>query len=187
MKTITPLIINPFNNPLFALDPQIGISKDINSTYLLCSTYFSSNPSIFRLHSTLTKFYSNYNSLIRSHLIINNLILFVSEFIGNERLITLNDISKNICISEIHLYKTVRKELGISPRILLQDYYVSQIIILYISYGLSIKEITEKLGFQETSSLCHFFKRKSGYTISALKKIQNNDLNSFSKVSNNLH
>lgn len=70
----------------------------------------------------------------------------------------LEDICKEIHISESYLYKAFMKVLKMSPKIFIRLYKVKQAEQLLKSSDLSIKEIAEKVGFSSSNYFSNVFK-----------------------------
>lgn len=67
-----------------------------------------------------------------------------------------------LCITPYYLYKITYSTIKMSPKELINSQLILEIKMLLSSTYLSIKEISQKLGFEEPSYLSRFFRRHTG-------------------------
>ncbi len=67
-----------------------------------------------------------------------------------------------LCISTDYLYKLTSGQTGQSPKEFIDQYVVMRISTLLSATDLSLKSIADDMGFEDTSYMCRFFRRRTG-------------------------
>ena len=76
--------------------------------------------------------------------------------------IGISDIADNIGISRAYLNSAFQKELGISAQTFLIDYKMHKAASLLVSTSLSIKEVSNSVGYEDQLVFSKAFKKKFG-------------------------
>ncbi len=84
----------------------------------------------------------------------------------------VNFYADKLCITPCYLYKVVSKELDISPKEMIEHYTLQALKILLSTTDLSMKEIAEKLNFEDPSYLNRFFRKHVGITLTDFRASQ---------------
>lgn len=86
------------------------------------------------------------------------------EYIKNmyQHGIGISDIADNIGISRAYLNSAFQKELGISAQTFLIDYKMHKAASLLMSTGLSVKEVSNQVGYDDQLVFSKAFKKKFG-------------------------
>ena len=79
-----------------------------------------------------------------------------------EKGISVNDIAKKIGVDRTCLYRTFKRELGVSPVEFLINYRLERAVILMKQCSLSASNAAVAVGFCDASHFCRAFKKKFG-------------------------
>lgn len=102
-------------------------------------------------------------SATRSSILIYKFMNLIMEHGAENR--NVNFYADKLCITPFYLYKVAVKEWRITPKELIDNYVIAEIKILLTTTDLSIKEIAERLHFEDASYLNRFFKRQTGSSL----------------------
>lgn len=78
--------------------------------------------------------------------------------------------AKELCITPFYLSQITKKLFNDSPKDLINRQVILEIKALLSSSDVSIKEIAERLNFDDPSYMCRYFKRQTGVSLSAYRK-----------------
>ena len=93
---------------------------------------------------------------------ILKLIGYISEHVSeNITVATLADIS---CLTESHLVKAFRKELGVTPLQYIIKKRIQHAQTLLLGTEMTVSEVSQSAGFTDSSYFVRLFKRHIGYT-----------------------
>ena len=95
-------------------------------------------------------------------------IKYIKKHYGEK--ISISDIAGSLFISENHLIRVFKKDVGVTPHKYLNDYRILTSAYFLRSSALSIREISESVGFSSTSLFITSFKRVYGCTPNEYKK-----------------
>lgn len=70
--------------------------------------------------------------------------------------------AERLCITPDYLYKICRRVYGVSPKELIDEMLMVEIKTLLSDTTLSVKQIAERLHFEDDSYMCRFFRRMTG-------------------------
>lgn len=73
-------------------------------------------------------------------------------------------------ITPDYLYKITMKEWQITPKKVIKNYLIAEIKILLTTSDITIKEISERLVFEDASYLNRFFKKQVGFTLTEYRE-----------------
>lgn len=76
--------------------------------------------------------------------------------------ITVSDIAENVGISRAHLNQSFQKELGLSAQKFLIDFRMHRAANYLASTALSVKEISNMVGYEDQLTFSKAFKKKFG-------------------------
>lgn len=76
--------------------------------------------------------------------------------------IKVADIAENIGISRAHLNHAFQKEVGVSIQKFLIDYRMHKAANMLVSTGLSVKEVSSQVGYEDQLTFSKAFKKKFG-------------------------
>ncbi|MCR8636880.1 helix-turn-helix transcriptional regulator [Paenibacillus radicis (ex Xue et al. 2023)] len=88
----------------------------------------------------------------------NQLLTFLHKNLN--RKVTLQEVSRELTISQSHLERLVKKEFGCGVIELYNQLRINKACSLLSNSHYSIENISEHLGFYDTSHFSHFFKQK---------------------------
>ena len=98
----------------------------------------------------------------REQIIVKSFIEYLEMQVCKNELITVNKAARTIFVSTIYLRQCCKKVLGLSPKIIINKRTVEKSIYLFHNLSICENVISEKMGFADESSFCHFFKRQTG-------------------------
>lgn len=75
---------------------------------------------------------------------------------------SIEDLSADVALSRVHLYRKVKKLLGISPSRYIRDYRLKKAIAILSSEEVRISELADRVGFQDANYFLKCFKEKFG-------------------------
>lgn len=101
----------------------------------------------------------------------NKLITFLNKNLSHK--ITLSDVSKELSISQSHLERLVRMEFGSGVIELYNKLRINKACSLLSNSNYNIENISEYLGFYDTSHFSHFFKQKIKMSPTQYRKHKN--------------
>lgn len=101
----------------------------------------------------------------------NHLLTFLNKNLNQK--ITLSDVSKELAISQSHLERLVRKEFGCGVIDLYNQLRINKACSYLSASYYTIENISELLGFYDTSHFSHFFKQKIKMTPTEYRKHKN--------------
>jgi AraC-like DNA-binding protein len=88
----------------------------------------------------------------------NQLLTFLTKNLSCK--ITLQDVSRELTVSQSHLERLVKKEFGCGVIELYNQLRINKACSLLSNSAYSIENISTHLGFYDTSHFSHFFKQK---------------------------
>lgn len=108
------------------------------------------------------------NNLTRNEEITDSFLYLLSKAIkiSNKTAFFADQLN----ISSKHLIKAVKTTTGTSPGVFINEKIADNAKILLADNRLSISQISEKLGFSETSSFSKFFKKQTGISPSLFRE-----------------
>ena len=121
----------------------------------------------FQLHGMVEILLSYFIKHAEPRLIIKDdrilkLIGYISEHVSeNTTVATLADIS---CLTESHLVKAFRKELGVTPLQYIIKKRIQHAQTLLLGTEMTVSEVSQSAGFTDSSYFVRLFKRHIGYT-----------------------
>lgn len=121
----------------------------------------------FQLHGMVEILLSYFIKHAEPRLIIKDdrilkLIGYISEHVSeNITVATLADIS---CLTESHLVKAFRKELGVTPLQYIIKKRIQHAQTLLLGTEMTVSEVSQSAGFTDSSYFVRLFKRHIGYT-----------------------
>jgi AraC-like DNA-binding protein len=101
----------------------------------------------------------------------NHLLTFLNNNLNQK--ITLSDVSKELVVSQSHLERLVRKEFGCGVIDLYNQLRINKACSFLSASHYSIENISEHLGFYDTSHFSHFFKQKIKMSPTEYRKHKN--------------
>lgn len=104
----------------------------------------------------------------RGWILINKFTKLLYEH-GHENR-NVNYYADQLCVTPGYLYKVVTKEMGTTPKDLIENYITSEIKVYLATTDLSVKEIAEELHFEDPSYMCRFFRRRAGVSLTEYKE-----------------
>ncbi|WP_255417342.1 ATP-binding protein [Proteiniphilum sp. X52] len=75
---------------------------------------------------------------------------------------SIEDLSADVALSRVHLYRKVKKLLGVSPSRYIRDYRLKKAISILSSEEIRISELADRVGFQDANYFLKCFKEKFG-------------------------
>lgn len=75
---------------------------------------------------------------------------------------SIEDLSADVALSRVHLYRKVKKILGVSPSRYIRDYRLKKAIAILSSEEVRISELADLVGFQDANYFLKCFKEKFG-------------------------
>lgn len=75
---------------------------------------------------------------------------------------SIEDLSADVALSRVHLYRKVKKLLGVSPSRYIRDYRLKKAIAILSSEEVRISELSDRVGFQDANYFLKCFKEKFG-------------------------
>lgn len=103
-----------------------------------------------------------------SHSLSEKAIKYIKEHYGEK--ISVSDIASSLFVSENHLIRVFKKDVGATPHKYLNDYRILTGAYLLRSSELGIEEIAESVGFSTSSLFITTFKRTYGCTPKEYRK-----------------
>lgn len=91
-------------------------------------------------------------------------LIMQEQFTSN---ITLETIARNVGMGYVSFRKAFKKHIGFAPHQYLMELKLLKMKELLVATPLSIKEIADKVGFEDVDHCCHFFKKHTGMTMQA--------------------
>lgn len=85
--------------------------------------------------------------------------------------VTVEEISRKLFVSKMQLTKEFRRAYGLSPYNYLLSQKISQAKLFLRTTDLSVKEISDKLGFSDEHYFSNLFKRKTGTPPREFRKV----------------
>ncbi|NHN28791.1 helix-turn-helix domain-containing protein [Paenibacillus agricola] len=101
----------------------------------------------------------------------NKLLTFLNKNLDQK--ITLSDVSKELAISQSHLERLVKREFGSGVIELYNQLRINKACSLLSNSNYSIENISDYLGFYDTSHFSHFFKQKIKMSPTQYRKHKN--------------
>jgi YesN/AraC family two-component response regulator len=84
--------------------------------------------------------------------------------------VSLKDLAAHVALSEQHLIRSFRKEIGITPIDYLKRYRIRQAKTLLEAGHKSITEVALEVGFSDSSYFARVFRRETGMSPSAYRR-----------------
>lgn len=75
---------------------------------------------------------------------------------------SIEDLSADVALSRVHLYRKTKKLLGVSPSRYIRDYRLKKAIGILSSEEVRISELADRVGFQDANYFLKCFKEKFG-------------------------
>lgn len=75
---------------------------------------------------------------------------------------SIEDLSSDVGLSRVHLYRKLKKLLDVSPSKYIRDYRLSRAAEILSAEDLRIVEISDRVGFQDSNYFVKCFKEKFG-------------------------
>ena len=91
--------------------------------------------------------------------------------------IGISDIADNIGISRAYLNSSFQKELGMSAQTFLIDYKMHKAASLLVSTSLSIKEVSNSVGYEDQLVFSKAFKKKFGMSPKTIRRLKKPSIN----------
>lgn len=95
----------------------------------------------------------------------NDLIKRINELIDqnlDNTQYSIEDLSADVGLSRVHLYRKLKKLLGVSPSRYMRDYRLSKAAKILSKEDLRIVEVADRVGFQDANYFVKCFKEKFG-------------------------
>ncbi|WP_369521851.1 helix-turn-helix transcriptional regulator [Enterococcus avium] len=86
--------------------------------------------------------------------------------------LTLEDVANHVYLSQFYFSRLFKKEIGVSFITYLNQQRIEQAKVLLTQSNLSIKSISQNIGYSQTSYFCKIFKELVGMTPVNYRKIK---------------
>lgn len=96
----------------------------------------------------------------RGWVLVGDFFSLLSEFYRTERGVQF--YADKLCITPDYLTKLTRRELGQTPKAVIDQQILIEIKLFLSNTNLSVKNIAAELNFEDASYMCRFFRRLAG-------------------------
>lgn len=104
----------------------------------------------------------------RRRMLINRFEKLLLEHNYDNR--SVSYFAEQLCISPYYLYKIVAEEFNTTPKEMIDFYRVLELKMMLTTTDLSVKEIAEKMNFEDPSYLNRYFRRQVGVSLTEFRK-----------------
>lgn len=104
----------------------------------------------------------------RTSVLLNRFMNLLVEHGIQNRNVTF--YAEKLCITPDYLYKVTMKEWQMTPKKVIDNYLIAEIKMLLTTSDLTVKEIAERLTFEDASYLNRFFKKQVGITLTTYRE-----------------
>lgn len=113
------------------------------------------------------------NNILDTHVKVHPVLISFLQLLEKENMKNkkLKFYASELFMSPSNLRKIIKRETGESPRKLIQRYLLYKSKTLITNQNLSLKNISEELGFSDVSAFSRFFKKQQGMSPAIFRKI----------------
>lgn len=156
----------PFKNPDYLVEQ---ITNMLNTSQLTFANDFKRNSHLLMLLAFLMENYNTINQSKKTHksehdygdnIYVEQAIAYIKH--NHSFGINLSDVADYVGISRTYLNQIFQKALGISSQKFLMDFRLHKAANLLISTELSITDVSESIGYEDSLAFSKAFKKKFG-------------------------
>lgn len=99
-------------------------------------------------------------AISRNRVLIINFLKLLAQHCHHTREVSF--YAEKLCITTTYLYKLTRKRWNMSPKQIIDQQTICEIKTLLSNTNMSVKEIANKLHFDDTPYMCRYFRQHTG-------------------------
>lgn len=94
--------------------------------------------------------------------VIEDSMSYISENLNKK--LTIEDLATHACLSSYYFIHIFKQQTGYTPHAYIVNARIYTAQYWLVNSGYSLKQITQKCGFTDTSAFCAVFKKRTGTT-----------------------